>query len=275
MSVERAASAVEHALRHERLVVGAGLAALTVLAWMYIGSGAGMGMPASEMTAFVLFPHLRPDAMPGMADESAFAWASAIGMWWVMMIAMMTPSAAPLVLLYARVLRHRRDEAASTRAIASSFYLAGGYLCAWLAFSIAAAALQAALQPAGFLSATMLWSKSAALSAAVLALAGLYQLSPLKSACLRHCRGPVAFLTRHWRPGRLGAFVMGLKHGAWCIGCCATLMGLLFVGGLMNLAWLAALALLVLIEKLAAAGPRVSKVSGVVLLTWAAATILV
>jgi len=268
-------SAAERVLLHERLVVGTGLAALTVLAWAYIWSGAGTGMPAPEMTTLALFPHLRPDSMPGMMDSSPFGWIAGVGMWWVMMIAMMTPGAAPLVLLYGRVVRHHGGEAPSPAVFASSIYLTAGYLAAWLAFSLAAAALQRVLQPAGLTSATMLWSKSAALSAGVLAAAGLYQLSPLKSACLRRCRGPVAFLTRYWRPGRLGALVIGLRHGAWCVGCCWMLMALLFVGGVMNLVWIAALGVLVLVEKLTPAGPRVSKASGMVLLAWAAATVAV
>ena len=134
--------------------------------------------------------------------------------------------------------------------------------------------LQAALQPAGLLSAMMLWSKSALLSAAILAAAGLYQLSPLKRVCLAQCRSPVQFLARHWRPGRSGAFMIGFRHGAFCVGCCWTLMALLFVGGVMNLVWIALLTLLVLTEKLAPAGEAIGKATGVVLLVWAGATLL-
>jgi len=266
------AGAVERVLSHERVVVGIAMAALAVAAWAYVWSGAGTGMPARDMTAFALFPHLQPEPMPGMA-MSSFGWTAAIAMWWVMMVAMMTPSAAPLVLLYARVLHHHRGDASHAQALASSMYVVGGYLTAWLGFSIAAAALERLLEPAGLTSPMMLWSKSAPLSAAVLLAAGLYQLSPLKAACLRQCRGPAQFLTRYWRPGRLGAFAIGLRHGAWCVGCCWMLMALLFVGGLMNLAWIAALALLVLIEKVAPAGALVGKAAGVVLLGWAVATI--
>ena len=267
-------SRVEQVLRHERGVTAAGLAVLTVLAWWYVWTGAGTGMPAADMTALALFPHMRME-MAGMSAAAPVAWVTALAMWWVMMIAMMTPSAAPLVLLYGRVLRHHSAQASQGTAVASSFYLVGGYLVAWLVFAIAAATLQTWLEPADLTSATMLWSKSAVLSAAVLLAAGIYQLSPLKSACLRQCRGPVAFLTRYWRPGRLGAFVMGLRHGAWCVGCCWMLMALLFVGGIMNLVWIAAIALLVLAEKLAPAGPTVSKATGVVLLAWGVATLLV
>jgi len=142
-------------------------------------------------------------------------------------------------------------------------------------FSIGAASLQMLLLSTGFTSTSMLWSQNATFSAAVLAVAGVYQLSPLKSACLAQCRGPVAFLTRHWRPGRAGAFAIGIRHGAFCVGCCWMLMTLLFVGGLMNLAWIAALTLLVLVEKLTPAGPVVSKVAGFALLAWAVATVVV
>lgn len=275
MSVEPPAGGVERVLRHERVVVGTGIVALTALAWFYVLSGAGMGTAARDMTQLTLFPHLAPQPMQDMMmAPMPIAWTTAIVMWWVMMIAMMTPSAAPFVLLYGRVLRYH-GQATRTPAYASSTWLVAGYLAVWLSFSIIAAALEKLLQPIGLASAATLGSKSAALSASLLAAAGLYQLSPLKSACLRQCRGPVAFLTRYWRPGRLGAFAMGLRHGAWCVGCCWLLMALLFVGGIMNLAWIAALTILVLIEKLAPAGPLAGRISGVVLLAWALATVLV
>ena len=226
------------------------------------------------MTALALFPHLAPDPMAGMSMPPPFGWATAVAMWWVMMVAMMTPSVAPLVLLYGRVLRHHRGGAEPLR-LAPSVYVVAGYLAVWLAFSVAAATAQLFIQRVGFLSTTMLWSSSAVFSAAVLALAGVYQLSPLKSACLTQCRGPVEFLTRHWRAGRGGAFRIGVLHGAYCVGCCWMLMALLFVGGVMNLAWIAALAILVLVEKLAPAGPFVSRASGLVLIAWAAATLVV
>jgi predicted metal-binding membrane protein len=182
---------------------------------------------------------------------------------------------APLVLLYGRVLRHHDGERAASANIASPMVLAAGYLTVWLGFSVIAAALQRIMEPGGLMSSMMLWSRSAALSAIVLAAAGVYQLSPFKRACLQRCRAPIQFLTSHWKPGRVGAFVMGLRHGAWCVGCCWILMGLLFVGGLMNLAWIAVLTLLVLAEKLAPAGLKVSRVSGVLLLAWSAATLAV
>lgn len=271
---------LEAVLRRERAVVATGLAVLTLLAWTYVWQGAGMGGSALDMTSFALFPHARTGAMAGMdmsgsAAPSALAWVTVLGMWWIMMIAMMTPSAAPLVLLYARVLHHNESQGRDVTAYAPSAFLAAGYLSAWFAFSAAAAALQFASQRAGLVSTMMLSSKSAVLSGVVLVATGLYQLSPLKHACLRHCRGPVQFLTQHWRPGRRGAFVMGLEHGAWCVGCCWMLMALLFVGGIMNLVWIALLTLLVLAEKVAPRGAAVSRATGILLVAWGVVTFAV
>ena len=259
----------EQLLRRERTIVAAALAAMVLLGWFYIWRGAGMGMSALDMTSLSLFPHLQDPAM----GEMDSALPVIVAMWWVMMIAMMTPAVAPLVLLYGRVLRHHA--AVGERAYVPSLFLAAGYLAVWFAFSLGAAALQEALQAAGHLSEMMLWSKSAVLSAAVLAAAGAYQLSPFKQACLAQCRGPVQFLMRHWRPGRTGAFVIGVRHGAYCVGCCWMLMALLFVGGVMNLLWIAALTLVVLVEKLSPAGVAIGRLLGVLLIIWAAATLLV
>jgi predicted metal-binding membrane protein len=250
------------------MIVATGLAVMAILAWIYVWLGAGMGMSAVQMTSLALFPHRQGEMM----GEMAVAWPVVVSMWWVMMIAMMTPSAAPFVLLYGRVLRHYA--VADESVYVPSLFLAAGYLAAWLFFSLGAATLQAVLQPAGLISSMMLWSKSAWLSAVVLAAAGAYQLSPLKQACLAHCRSPVQFLTRYWQPGRRGTFLMGVRHGAYCVGCCWMLMALLFVGGVMNLVWIAALAILVLVEKLLPAGQTIGKLSGGLLIIWAMATLL-
>ncbi|MDQ3189259.1 MAG: DUF2182 domain-containing protein [Pseudomonadota bacterium] len=260
---------IEAVLRRERAVITAGLAAVVALAWVYLWQGAGMGMSAIDMTAASLFPHKQADVI-GEMDST---WPVIIAMWCVMMIAMMTPSAAPLVLLYGRVLRHHA--APGQNAYLPSLLLLAGYLAVWFAFAVAAAALQKALQPAGLLSPMMLWSKSAALSAAVLCAAGLYQLSNLKHACLAQCRSPARFLTEHWRAGRFGSFMLGARHGVFCVGCCWMLMALLFVGGVMNLIWIAMLTLVVLVEKLAPAGATIGKLSGGLLIVWAGATLLV
>ena len=262
----------ESLLRRERAVVAVSLAVLMLLAWIYIWRGAGMGMSALDMTMFALFPHAHAEPMPGMAMPP-IDFAIVATMWWVMMIAMMLPSAAPFLLLHGRVLRHANAQGQLSARYASTIFLATGYLAVWLLFSIAAAALQYLLQQAGLISAMMLWSKSALLSATVLIGAGVYQLSPLKRTCLRHCRGPVEFLTRHWRPGRVGAFTMGFEHGLWCVGCCWMLMALLFVGGVMNLAWIALLALLVFAETVLSKGATVSRITGVTLVAWGLITL--
>ncbi|MBJ9590909.1 DUF2182 domain-containing protein [Burkholderia seminalis] len=256
-------------LGRERVITLLGMAALVAVCWFYLWTGAGTGMSALEMTTVALFPHRLADD-PGSMEPSL---PTVIVMWWVMMIAMMTPGAAPLVMLYRRVFRHRGNGEAGSAF--TSVSLLAGYLTAWLAFSIGAAWLQALLQPAGLISAMMLWSKSAALSAFVLALAGLYQFSPLKRACLRQCRAPAAFLVAHWRPGVAGSFLLGARHGAYCVGCCWLLMALLFVGGVMNVVWIAALSLFVFAEKILPGGERVGRALGVVLIVWAGATLLV
>jgi predicted metal-binding membrane protein len=142
--------------------------------------------------------------------------------------------------------------------------LTAGYLAVWGAFSLAAALAQWSLELAGLISPRTM-TAGPAIAGVILLAAGLYQLSPLKQACLRRCRSPVAFLAAHWRPGAAGAFRLGLAHGAYCVGCCWFLMALLFVGGVMNPFWIGALALYVLAEKLAPRGHLLSRASGLLL----------
>jgi predicted metal-binding membrane protein len=185
-------------------------------------------------------------------------WLIAFLMWTIMMVAMMLPSAAPMVLLYAQVVRKAESQGRDVRAAASIAAFACGYLSWWILFSALAVALQFGLERSALLS-TMMNSRSAVLSGALLIAAGLYQLTPLKTRCLDHCRSPAAFIAAHWRPGVTGAWRMGLAHGAYCVGCCAVLMLLLFVGGVMNLVWIAGLALFVAFEKFAPFGADVAK----------------
>ena len=147
-----------------------------------------------------------------------------------------------------------------------------GYLAVWLAFAAAATTLQWALDEAGLLSETMAFG-NIVLAGSVLVAAGVYQWTPLKEACLRHCRSPLDFLLFHWRDGALGAVGSGVGHGFFCLGCCWMLMALLFVGGIMNLAWIAGIALLVLIEKTLPWGGRISRLTGAVLVVWGAVTL--
>ncbi|SOZ39042.1 DUF2182 domain-containing protein [Cupriavidus neocaledonicus] len=262
-------SRLENVLGRERAITSLGLVVIVALSWGYLWTGAGTGMSALDMTAVTLFPHRLPGGIAGMDTPLSLV----ILMWWVMMIAMMTPSAAPVVLLYRRVLRHHGTAAGGSAA--TSMLLLAGYLTAWLGFAVGAASLQLALQPSGLISAMMLWSKSALLSAGVLLAAGVYQFSPLKRACLAQCRAPAAFLVAHWRPGAAGSFLLGLRHGAYCVGCCWLLMALLFVGGIMNIVWIAALSLMVFVEKVLPGGERAGRVLGVLLILWAGATLLV
>jgi predicted metal-binding membrane protein len=281
------APALEHLLKRNRMVTLAGLTALCALAWLYIMTGAGLGMSAWDMTTLALFPHQQADDMmsgmlpmdldatvPARTAWGFATWALMIAMWWIMMIAMMTPSAAPTILLYSRVHRHALAQGQVQDELAPTGAFAAGYLLVWLGFAAAAATLHWALQHAGLVSATMMGSRSSLLSGAILIAVGLYQLSPLKNICLAHCRTPTAFLSRHWRPHAVGALRLGAMHGAYCVGCCWMLMALLFVGGVMNLTWIAALAILVLIEKVVPAGQWVGRGAGITLIVWGVATLV-
>lgn len=249
----------ERMLRQERVIVLAGLIIITALAWWWVLVGAGTGMSTIAMTTWQFPPPLRP-LMP---MEWSIGYAVIMFfMWWIMMIAMMTPSAAPMILLYARALRHSERHKANTSSVVPSFAFASGYLVAWGVFSLAASVLQWSLEQLGLVHAMMMWSVSPVLSGALLLLAGIYQLTPLKNVCLEHCRSPVDFLSRNFRRGNAGAFQMGWKHGIYCLGCCWFLMALLFVGGIMNLVWIAGLAIFVLIEKVAPGGRWIARIAG-------------
>jgi predicted metal-binding membrane protein len=179
---------------------------------------------------------------------------------------MMIPSAAPMILLYARVFRHGQARGQIDTSLVPTAAFAAGYLACWLGFSAPATALQFALERAGLVHGMWMWSMSRWLTAGLLIAAGLFQLTPLKSACLEQCRAPAAFLSGHWRPGQLGALRLGVVHGAYCLGCCWVLMLLLFAAGIMNLVWIAGLALLVLVEKLTPFGANLARLTAVLLL---------
>ena len=185
---------------------------------------------------------------------------SAFIMWLLMMIAMMLPSAAPMILLYGKLARGARAQGA---ALASTTIFALVYLATWAAFSLVAAVAQWLLIRTGFVSEMTLAFGNWRIGGALMIAAGLYQLTPLKRACLEACRSPLSFLMRLWRPSWIGAARIGLAHGLYCLGCCALLMALLFVFGVMNLAWVAALSLFVLIEKALPFGSRIGRWSGI------------
>jgi predicted metal-binding membrane protein len=183
-------------------------------------------------------------------------------MWSAMMAVMMLPSAVPMLLFYDSIAQKRSDPA-----IGLTILFALGYLIVWFAFSIGAVALQYALDRANLLS-PLMQTTSVVLAGVILVAAGLYQWTPLKQTCLRRCRSPLDFVMTQWRGGNRGALSMGLRHGAFCLGCCWMLMLLLFVGGVMNFAWIAGIALFVLVEKLSPAGHWIGKAAGVVLIGW-------
>jgi predicted metal-binding membrane protein len=276
------ASRLERLLKRERAITGIALAVLCVLAWVYTLMGAGLGMSAWDMTTIALFPHLHA---PGMSDAnmaaagstawSSSAWVIMISMWWIMMIAMMTPSATPAILLFSQVQRHAAAQGRVPQAGVPIAAFAAGYAMLWLGFAIVATALHWTLERAGLLSAMTMQSHSGWLSGVVLIAAGIYQLSPLKNICLAHCHAPASFLARHWRPGAAAALRAGAIHGVYCVGCCWLLMALLFVGGVMNVAWIAALAVLVALEKVLAAGHWIARATGIALIAWGVATLAI
>jgi len=237
------------------MVLVAGLVVVLGMAWGWLVTGAGMEMSAVEMTAMA--------GMDGWLMRPAvwtLAYAALIfAMWWVMMVAMMLPSAAPMLLLFARV--NRKDKEAGAPLVPIALF-AAGYLLVWGGFCAVATALQWGLESARLLS-PMLVTTNKWLGAGILIAAGLSQFTPLKAICLRHCRTPLGFLLGSWRPGRLGALRMGLEHGAFCLGCCWFLMALLFFGGVMNLYWIAGLAVFVLLEKTIPLGHWLGRVAGV------------
>ncbi|HEV2098940.1 MAG TPA: DUF2182 domain-containing protein [Stellaceae bacterium] len=253
---------LEAVLRRDRQSVATALAAGIVMAWVWILLGAGSGMSAKEMLA-------GPDA-GGMADMMAPAvWTVGyagilFSMWWVMMAAMMLPSAAPILLLFARV--NRKEKAAGRPFIPTGIF-ATGYLTSWGGFSLIATGLQWELQRLGLLS-PMMVTTDYWLGGTILIAAGVWQLTPIKVICLRHCRSPMGFLVQSWRPGGGGAFRMGLEHGSYCLGCCWFLMGLLFFGGIMNLFWIIGLAAFVLLEKTIPMGSSIGRIVGVGLAGW-------
>jgi predicted metal-binding membrane protein len=254
-------AAIERVLRRDRVIVATALVVLTALAWVYVWwLAADMDMGGMDMSGFRMIPAGLGMMMPTTAPWNAMEFAFVFAMWAVMMIAMMTPSASPMILIYARV---GRQAAQQGRPLAASGWFAAGYFLAWIGFALAAASAQWALERAALLT-PMMAGASDVFGGAVLAGAGLYQWTPLKDACLRQCQAPWSFIQRHGglRPNVLGSVALGARHGAYCIGCCWVLMALLFVGGVMNVVWIAAIAILVLAEKVIPAGRVISRTAG-------------
>jgi predicted metal-binding membrane protein len=223
----------------ERLALLAALLAVAALGWIYLVRHAGM-MKAMES-----------------APRDGVDFAMILAMWVVMMAAMMLPSVIPAVLVHAAV-SQRLTQAREARWRSGAFV--AGYGLAWLAYSVAAAAAQVWLERLALLSASLA-TASPVVGGLVVATAGIWQLTPAKEVCLRHCRTPLQFIAERWRPGISGALRMGVWHGAYCVGCCGVLMALLFVVGVMNLVWVALIAIFVLLEKVAFAGTRAGRLA--------------
>jgi len=247
-------------LRRDRAIVVGGLAILAALAWAYLlhlqAPMVGTGIDAMGMDG-------------AMAMSGAHRWQGgdmlvAFLMWVVMMVAMMTPSATPMLLMVATVSRQRQQPPSPTAMAAAVF---AGYLAAWTGFSLGATLVQWGLQSAAWLSPAMT-SVRPLVASLLLLLAGVYQFTPLKHACLVRCRTPLGFLLAEWRDGTSGALVMGLRHGIYCVGCCWLLMALLFAVGVMNLLWVVLIAAYVLLEKVSPGGWWFSRAIGVLLVGW-------
>lgn len=237
----------------DKTFVIAGLAAVAACAWAYL-------IPAS------LDMYGRMDGPAAWMMETSWDARYLLLiflMWAAMMVAMMLPSALPILLIFHRAVR---NDAAVHSPSRQMFAFAAGYLLAWAGFSVGATLMQWGFARAALLS-PMMVSASPWLGGALLIVAGVYQWTPLKYACLRNCRSPMAFLMEHWQPGMRGALRLGLRHGLSCVGCCWALMLLLFVGGVMNLLWIAAITAFVLVEKLAPIGARGGRLSGLALLS--------
>ena len=254
------AEIVEAVLRRDRWIAAGGIALLVLMAWGWLLAGAGMGMSAVDMTRMVYGDHsvMGANAMPEPSWDIAY-WTLMFSMWWVMMAAMMLPSAAPTILLAAAVNRKANPDS-SPFGKTNQFML--GYLLAWGGFSLLATAAQWALEHAGLLSSMTMNATHRWLGGGLLLAAAVWQFTPLKQVCLRHCRSPIEFLVTRRSNGPV---LMGIEHGGWCLGCCWFLMALLFVGGVMNLFWIAGLSVFVLLEKVLPRGRGMGYLLGAVL----------
>lgn len=238
-------ASLESVLSREHTFVIAGLVGITTAGWAYSLSVSVGG-------------HFHEPLSDGM--WSPWSFAVVFIMWSIMMVAMMVPSAAPMILTYATLQRaqHGKRQATGTQAVAS---FVAGYLIVWSAFSFVATLVQWALQSAALVTAAGA-SASLLFTGTLLVVGGGFQWTPWKRACLTHCRSPFVVLITSWRDGPRGALAMGLEHGAYCVGCCWALMALMFVAGVMNIFWLIAIAIFVLVEKVLPAGDVVGRLAG-------------
>ena len=284
-AAETGSSTLDQVLRRDRAIIVVAILIIAAIAWAYTvylsetgmgmgsmqmesdaGAGTSMGMGGTEGESDA---GMGSSGM-GMAMADMRSWSAAdfglmFVMWAVMMVAMMAPSATPMLLMFAALNRRRKEREAPY--VPTGVFLAG-YVIVWAAFSLAATTGNWGLHQASLLTSMMGEATSGYLGGGLLLLAGVFQWSPLKYACLKQCRTPMGFLMTSWRDGHRGALRMGLEHGAYCLGCCWALMLLLFVLGIMNLVWIAALAAFVLAEKVAPKGEWVARITGVLMAGW-------
>lgn len=241
--------------KRDRAIVISGIAGVSVVAWAYMFYLA-LGMKNMEMGIKM--------SMPQMQAWGAVDFVLMFVMWSVMMVAMMVPSATPMILMFAAINRKHREQ--QNPFVPTGVFLLG-YLVAWVWYSALAAVSQWVLHATALLSPTMV-STSPILGGMLLLTAGIFQFTPLKYACLTRCRSPLGFLLNEWREGARGAFIMGLRNGNYCVVCCWALMSLMFVVGAMSLLWMALIAAFVMVEKVAPGGRWVSRISGILFIVW-------
>ncbi len=256
----------ERAVWRDRWIVGACLAVLCVLAWIWLVREAdSMSMSSLHPADMAAMSRTAMDRMVAprapVSRHLSTNWFSVFVMWWVMMVAMMLPSVIPMILAFTRASRVNGEEKA---VLAHTLVFTGVYGVLWTSFSAVLTTAQLLLISAGLISELTLTLGNHQIAGGLLVLVGTYQLTPFKRACLDQCRSPSAFVTRMWRPGWRGAVNIGLRHGIYCLGCCWLLTELLFVGGVMNLAWIAGIAVIVTFEKVAPIGQRGAMVVGFV-----------
>ena len=259
-------TAVESFIQRDKVITIIAIAILVGATFTYTVLGVGMNMSAIQMTpglgqSQMSMPNI--SAMRNMAATPA-VWSFNYSvlmffMWWTMMIAMMLPSASPMILLYTALIRRTKKTKSIIRQVTSFIC---GYLLAWAAFSLFAAALQSQLELRDWMSPMMMEATNIYLAAGILIAAGVYQLTPLKTVCLEKCRQPASFLANYKNTWVNSPLRIGLVHGFYCVGCCWFLMGLLFFGGIMNLYWIVGLIIFVAIEKLHEKGIIFGKILG-------------
>ena len=248
-------TSIERIIKRDRTIIIFGLIGIVVLAWMYmlylvLNMGNNLGSLIS---------------MPQTTAWNSADFVFVFIMWAVMMVAMMIPSAGPMIIIFSTLSRKRREQ--HTPYVSTGVFLFG-YLSVWTFYSTLATLGQWVLHTASLLSPMMMIISNPILTSVLLLIIGVFQFTPTKYVCLTHCQTPLDFILNKWQDGRRGAFNMGISNGNYCLGCCWALMSLLFVVGVMNILWIAIIAAFILVEKLVIANYQISRLSGTVIIIW-------